>query len=46
VVGVLSEVTGNWAAFLVLMIAISLCAIPAAIILGRGRMIEDEIGRK
>jgi CP family cyanate transporter-like MFS transporter len=46
VVGVLHEVTGNWTAFLVLMIAISLCAIPAAIILGRGRIIEDEVGGK
>jgi hypothetical protein len=27
------------------MIAISLCAIPAAIILGRGRIIEDEVAR-
>jgi len=46
VVGVLHEVTGNWTAFLVLMIAISLCAIPAAIILGRGRIIEDEVAEK
>jgi hypothetical protein len=28
------------------MIAISLCAIPAAIILGRGRNIEDEVADK
>ena len=46
VVGVLHEVTGEWTAFLVLMIAISLCVIPAAIILGRGRFIEDEVASR
>ncbi len=45
VVGVLFQVTGNWTGYLVLMITISLCVIPAAIILGRGRMIEDEVGQ-
>jgi hypothetical protein len=28
------------------MIGISLCVIPAAIILGRGRLIEDEVASK
>jgi CP family cyanate transporter-like MFS transporter len=45
VVAVLHEVTGDWTAFLVLMIVISLCVIPAAIILGRGRIIEDEVAQ-
>lgn len=43
VVGILHDVTGEWTAFLVLMIVISLCVIPAAIVLGRGRIIEDEV---
>ncbi|CAB4906818.1 MAG: MFS transporter [Actinobacteria bacterium] len=43
IVGVLHEVTGGWTAFLIFMMAIAVCVIPAAIVLGRGRMIEDEL---
>jgi CP family cyanate transporter-like MFS transporter len=41
--GLLEQATGTWAASLAFLFVISLAAIPAGIILSRGRFVEDEL---
>jgi cyanate permease len=44
-VGVLREVTGNWDASIWLLFACCMIAIPVAIQIRKGNMIDDELGR-
>lgn len=44
-VGILHEVTGTWSAVIIFMIAICLPLLLLAPILGRGKFVEDEVGR-
>lgn len=43
VFGLLEQATGGWAASLVFVFVLSLAAVPAGIILSKGRFVEDEL---
>jgi CP family cyanate transporter-like MFS transporter len=43
VFGLLEQATGNWTASLVVLFVLSLAAVPAGIVLSRGRFVEDEL---
>jgi CP family cyanate transporter-like MFS transporter len=45
VFGLLEQATGTWTASLAFLFVVSLAAIPAGVILSRGRIVEDELER-
>ncbi len=46
VFGLLHQATGGWAASLVFVLVVSLVAVPAGIILGRPRFLEDDLAKR
>lgn len=45
-VGLVHDLSGGWDAPLIFVAAISLAALPAAVVLSRGRFVEDELARR
>jgi CP family cyanate transporter-like MFS transporter len=46
VVGILQQVTGGWTVPILFLVAISLCAVVAGVLLARPRFVEDEVARR